>query len=831
MGVVVGTPDYMAPEQARNSSRADIRSDLYSLGCTFYFLLTGQVPFAGETATEKLLKHCFDAPPSVEQLRPDVPPRVGKIVAKLMLKDPEARYQTPAKLVVALSRPGLLSRPITKPLTKFLLGVLGKGPTVRPDAPARLRKAADRQRWLRLNIAGGAVLLVLLLGFFVFLWLRSATAPAAKATVQPLPASRSTRMPADQLDAKGIPADERFPWQPKELVAVLGKHRARQWGPITCLAASADGQFVASGGNDGAVHLWDAATLTELAVIRDEYNGPIPCISFAPDGKTLAFGSNDGAIYLWAPSKSKPLRKGALRGHRGPVWALAFAPDNRTLASGSGDDTVRLWDPSQLERPEIASTKADDFAVLAIAFGPDGKTLATGGRDRKLRLWDVNAGKLTERWAAPGHQDNITGIVFLGKGDRVASSSYGRYIRIWDIANGKQVQLADVTRGPNATGVFAGDGQWFASLAGANSPIHIWDLSSGEPRDRYVLGAATHGTSAMAFGANKTLLAAGGHSLQQWDLSAGKPRLVLHGRDDTNVRVLALAGDGRTLATGGYNGRVRLWDLGATEPAERLALDAHNRFVAALAFAPDGKLLASAGVDSSLHVWEVNGARLTDVGKFTDFNNALTSVAFAGNGKLLACGSLDRTVHLYDVTSGKVAPRAEVLSHPEPVSAVALDPAGQTLVCLLGEHLRCPVLRIWNLANPKPQVRADLRMPKGTWTTMALTTDGRTLAAGTSNGTMHLFDLGNTEPRDRGELVLPRTRGPVQALAFAPDGQSLAVSVSGRLLLWDVAALQPQQEWELPGVVSHLAFDPDGRHLVTANSNGTVYVLRLTRPR
>src|SRR6185369_9105557 len=108
MGVVVGTPDFIAPEQARNARLADIRSDLYSLGCTFYYLLTGAAPFTGETTTEKLLHHCFDEPPPIEQVRPDVPPRVCKIVQKLMAKEPDDRYPTPAKLVVALSRPGLL---------------------------------------------------------------------------------------------------------------------------------------------------------------------------------------------------------------------------------------------------------------------------------------------------------------------------------------------------------------------------------------------------------------------------------------------------------------------------------------------------------------------------------------------------------------------------------------------------------------------------------------------------------------------------------------------------------------------------------------------------
>lgn len=102
LGVVLGTLDYLAPEQAINSHRADIRSDLYSLGCSFYFLLTGQVPFSAEEPTAKLLAHQYDPPPPIAQLRPDVPRRIASIVARLMAKRPEDRFATPAEFIVAL---------------------------------------------------------------------------------------------------------------------------------------------------------------------------------------------------------------------------------------------------------------------------------------------------------------------------------------------------------------------------------------------------------------------------------------------------------------------------------------------------------------------------------------------------------------------------------------------------------------------------------------------------------------------------------------------------------------------------------------------------------
>src|SRR5437762_7337583 len=98
----MGTPDFLSPEQARSLHKTDIRSDLYSLGCAFYYLLTGEVPFPGGTALEKLSRHATAEPEPVEQLRPVVPPGVRAAVHRLMAKDPAERFQTPAALAAAL---------------------------------------------------------------------------------------------------------------------------------------------------------------------------------------------------------------------------------------------------------------------------------------------------------------------------------------------------------------------------------------------------------------------------------------------------------------------------------------------------------------------------------------------------------------------------------------------------------------------------------------------------------------------------------------------------------------------------------------------------------
>jgi serine/threonine protein kinase len=108
---VMGTPDFLSPEQGRDLDAVDIRSDLYSLGCTLYFLLTGEVPFPGGSALEKMARHATDEPEPVEQLRPVVPPGVRALVRRLMAKEPEKRFQLPAALAAALE-PFAEARPV-----------------------------------------------------------------------------------------------------------------------------------------------------------------------------------------------------------------------------------------------------------------------------------------------------------------------------------------------------------------------------------------------------------------------------------------------------------------------------------------------------------------------------------------------------------------------------------------------------------------------------------------------------------------------------------------------------------------------------------------------
>ncbi|HZY84125.1 MAG TPA: family 16 glycoside hydrolase [Gemmataceae bacterium] len=179
-GRMLGTPHYIAPEQILDAAHADVRADVYSLGCTLYYLLTAGPPFAGRNSLFEILQaHRTVAPRPLNLARPEVPPELAAVVAKMMDKDVAKRYQRPVEVARALApflKPGQQSttaqppaRPASPSLTEATStepwGTLTGGRTTDKRPPAPLRPAAKR-RWL---LGAGAAVGLLLLGL-VGLW-------------------------------------------------------------------------------------------------------------------------------------------------------------------------------------------------------------------------------------------------------------------------------------------------------------------------------------------------------------------------------------------------------------------------------------------------------------------------------------------------------------------------------------------------------------------------------------------------------------------------------------------------------------------------------------
>jgi WD40 repeat protein/tRNA A-37 threonylcarbamoyl transferase component Bud32 len=409
-GAVLGTPDYIAPEQLENAHAADIRADLYSLGCTFHFLLTGQVPFPGGTLIQKLDKQRWATPPPVDQLRPEVPAGVTGVLRKLMAKRPEDRYQTPADLVAALDHLGRTGHlpaepqaPVLSPVRR-LTGHAGCVWGVTLSADGRLALSGGQDGTLRLwDVATGAEVRVL-------------GGPGSE--VRAVALSADGRL---ALSAGGATLKLWDTATGQELGRLIG-----HTDTVKSVALAPDGRRAASGGEDRTVRLWDVQTHREVRRLAG-HTRDLSGVVFTPDGRQVLSGSRDQTLRLWDVQTGREVRR--FGGRAGMVLSVAVSADGRHALSGSYDTTLRLWDLGSGK--ELRRFQGHKQMVSAVAFAPDGRRVLSGSQDQTLKLWDLESTR--ELCSGAGHTGGITGVVIAPDGRTVLSAGADGALCQWEL--------------------------------------------------------------------------------------------------------------------------------------------------------------------------------------------------------------------------------------------------------------------------------------------------------------------------------------------------------------------------------------------------------------
>ena len=409
-GAVIGTPDYVAPEQLEDPHGADIRADLYSLGCTFYFLLTGKVPFPGGTLIQKLDRQRQETPPSVDQLRSEVPSAVAAVVRRLMAKNPAERYRTPGELAAVLDhllKTGQLPgghQPAPLSEEKHFAGhtgtvnavaFVGDGLKVVSGAADRTIRvwdvASGKQRHRYGETAPEPACLAVVPktghilaghGIGVRLW-EMATGRELLRLTGHTDTVRGVAVARDGRFAL-TGGDDRTPrlWDltnGREAQRFIG-HKSR----VTGVALAADGGLAVSGDRDQSLRLWDAKTGRELRSFAVP-KGAVLAVALAPDTRSILSAHFDTTLRLWDRDSGRELRR--FTGHKQMLACVAVSPDGSRFVTGSHDGTVRVWDP--VSGAELWCCEGHTGAVLAVAFAPDGKRLISGGVDKTLRLWQM----------------------------------------------------------------------------------------------------------------------------------------------------------------------------------------------------------------------------------------------------------------------------------------------------------------------------------------------------------------------------------------------------------------------------------------------------------
>jgi serine/threonine protein kinase len=539
-GAILGTPCYMAPEQAEAKSAAiGPAADVYALGVILYEILTGRPPFKGATTLDTLRQVIGEEPVPPSRLQSRLPRDLETICLKCLQKAPARRYGSADALAGDLER--------------FLAG-----------EPIRAKPVGSWERlikWIKRRpavaaLAGVTLLAALVLtGLIVGLMYNERLQAALKD-------AQKERDKANQLRSHAQELQQRIRYAMDMNIA----HDAWHDGAIA-LALEVLAKWVSAVKDQRDLRNWEWYYLQSLcsAKARDGTNhpeartlrghtGPVGWVVFSPDSRLLASAGGEGAVTIWNAATGLAVR--TMKAHEKPVTCLAFRTDGKQLASASMDATVKIWDVATGKGVHILHGHVG--WVWGVAFSPDGRRLASAGADKTVHIWNARTGK--QERTLKGHVNWVSSLAFSADGKRLASASGDRTVKIWDTARWKVIR----------------------SLLGHATPVSCVTFSP----DGKTLASGGGGT-----GKGELLL---------WDLSSGVAATTVP--DSRRVTSVAYSPDGRRLLSGGFDRKVKLWDV--KTGLKLLTLSCHLRAVTKAAFSPDGRRIASSSMDTTVKLWD-----------------------------------------------------------------------------------------------------------------------------------------------------------------------------------------------------------------------------------
>jgi len=468
------------------------------------------------------------------------------------------------------------------------------------------------------------------------------------------------------------------------------------------VAFSRDGCEVAVASPD-LLEQWDVKANPRLIRSIRRSRG-FSAVAFSPDGLYLASGGSDRALRLWDRATGNEIR--AFLGHEGFVRALAFSPDGRWLVSASEDYSLKLWEVASGR--SLADFHGHQSFTSCVAFSPDGQIVASGGQDQVVKLWSA---KRRAPFTFAGHDGAVCGVAFLPNSQRLVSgagyfSSRGR-LKLWDAMTDEalkpffegcpEVRAVALHRDGRRLATACAD-----SIAGAGT-VRVWDLDTGQPVWKQEAQAAEvvdvayspDGRWLASAGVDKRML---GGTVRLWDAETG-PEIREFEKHTAGVFGVAFSPDSRWLASGWGDGTVRIWDT--EDPAsEARELPGHAGGVERVVFLPDGRLASAGGRSAAgsgtsgfgeVKIWDLSTRRVVNLRGHTA---TVEGLACSPDGRRLATGSDDRTIKLWDTTTGEEV--FTLRGHTSGVLCVAFSPDGQRIAS--GGYDR--IVRVWDTSPP-----------------------------------------------------------------------------------------------------------------------------------
>jgi WD40 repeat protein len=631
--------------------------------------------------------------------------------------------------------------------------------------------------------------------------------------------------------------------------------------------------------SNGSLRLWDTATGKLLRELTSTGHA-LGSACLTPDGKILVAvavdADTDRAVFrLWDLSTGKELRdivpeppkegEGPFR----PVNPFFVAGGKVLGARDAGRGMwLRLWDfASGKELPVLDQERRETQSYL---LSPDGKVrvdpIQEEGKGTQLQLWlfDIATGKKLRK-LGPLKVEDSKHWTFSPDCRTFAAVEGNATLRLWEVASGRLLSARALHElAPVEHVVFAPDGRTVAvGIKDEEASLVLCEVSSGQVLRRLkgyfrsIYGGLSefHAGGPIAFSSDGKLLAAAGgdYPVRLWRTADGKAIRPVSAGHEGRVRSLAVSPDGRTLASAGMDDTVRLWDLSGEREIRTLRMEPLQpggpgaASPVCIAFTPDGKTIAAGSGGGLVQMWDAAGGKTRL--RFQAHEGAVCSLAF--DGRRLATGSYGE-VFWWDAATGKRLYEFAAPDKPDPDSGrleewgwpqvVALSPDGR-LLAAAGGSPRC--LHLWELATGKlrrrlprtearkfghPPEQGSVRVEQGypnDVPLLAFAPDGKTAAWDQADG-IQLWDLGRGKELRR---IGCRSDG-ASGIAFSPSGV-LAVSSrgpGGTIRFWDPTTGTLRGELRaLRGGFDCLAFSPDGRTLLTGDSDTTILLWDVAR--
>jgi WD40 repeat protein/predicted Ser/Thr protein kinase len=758
-GAVMGTADYIAPEQARDAHLADGRSDIYSLGCTLYHLLTGQPPFPKGTAREKLQRHSANVPLWLRDVRPEVPMELARVVAKMMAKKPEDRFQTAAEVAAAL---------------KPHCGIAG-------SKRAKVRRA----------LFAGAVLVMAVAMAGVVWMFRPATDHR-----DPNDGANQVRDEATAAKVGEIRRWERHDrWYVHRVLVApdgqsawsVGRTDFRRWNVATGLkvrekitpdwieeiALSPDGkQILAADGWTGSIRIVDADTLDEIRSFR---LGPGKMrywqAAWFPDGKQILTGGHDAIVRIWDVEKGKPVRE--FKGHEPAVGCVGISGDGTKILTGNDmSSLLKVWN---IQTGEVICSFADQACQPNSAkFVLKDKAILSCGSDGAIRLFDSQTGRELRGFTVLDKATKFERIALFREGRHFVAAGSDGHLAVWKLDTGIEIYKVGTREPICALAITADDRDLL--LGTVKGEIIQWRLPTppavekvGEVR-RFGGGQGMIGRVHFLPGGDRAL--SSGPLVSLWNVRTGDKIRDL----DACYWSTSVSCDGRYALTG-----TQLWDLETGEKLRNLD-QGIPQFLWGADFSPDGERAVLGGPKApqadgrTLWVAEVRtGKLLRQFGK----GERVRSVAYSPKGTQIAAGHSDTAdtepsfIRVYDVETGEVLRKFDI---PTGAGRLTFSPNGKQLL-----SANSAAIRLWDLTTGQQLRQFEGHTGAVEWVTF--TPDGRRIlsAGGEGDSTLRIWDATTAK-----ELQCFRGhRLGVLGVAVSPDGgYALSGSVEGVLRLW-----------------------------------------------